>query len=262
MPAPRPGDWLSSQHEAGQSFQQYVDARPIIRSAARPTIYLQPLGTFSTTQLMLVTLTAECLRRFYQTDVCVHPAWDLAQIPASARRGPRNTPREQLLTTYVLYTMLAPRIPSNALMFSAITTSDLYAGSAWNFVFGQAALRKRVGVYSMARFGRPDAGAGAFTTCLWRTVRTALHETGHMLGMKHCIRYRCGMNGSNSLFESDRRPLAFCPQCLAKLCWAMQCSPLQHCSAMQLFCTTNNLTAPARLFARQAELLRAASAVP
>lgn len=134
--------------------------------------------------------------------------------------------------------------------------SDAILGTAW--CAGLAALRARVGVYSFHRFGNPDAGHGAFCTCLWRIVRTAVHEAGHMLGMKHCVAYQCSMNGSNSLEESDRRPLALCPECLAKLCWAMHCEPRRQCEAAHALCVQHGLTTPARLFARQAELLRAA----
>lgn len=53
--------------------------------------------------------------------------------------------------------------------------------------------------------------------CLKRTLATAVHETGHMLGIKHCTLYECGMNGSNNLRESDSRPFEFCPECQQKI---------------------------------------------
>ena len=40
-----------------------------------------------------------------------------------------------------------------------------------------------------------------------------------MFGLRHCTEYQCTMNGSNSLDESDRRPLRLCPPCLKKLAW-------------------------------------------
>jgi archaemetzincin len=53
-------------------------------------------------------------------------------------------------------------------------------------------------------------------------MKTATHELGHMLSMKHCILYACNMCGSNHREEADRRPLALCPECVAKLGWATQ----------------------------------------
>ena len=40
-----------------------------------------------------------------------------------------------------------------------------------------------------------------------------------MAGIAHCIYFRCLMNGSSSLAESDRRPLHLCPIDLRKLQW-------------------------------------------
>jgi archaemetzincin len=134
----------------------------------------------------------------------VHPSW-----------GDR-----QILTGFVLDRVLAPRLPDDAAVYLALTASDLWPGEGWNFVFGQASLRKRVGVWSIYRNGDPDAAGAAFRLCLLRTLKTASHETGHMFSMLHCTEYECGMCGSNHREESDRRPLAFCPECAAKVSWA------------------------------------------
>jgi archaemetzincin len=38
-----------------------------------------------------------------------------------------------------------------------------------------------------------------------------------MFSLAHCIFFRCILNGSNHLQESDSRPLFLCPVCLRKL---------------------------------------------
>jgi archaemetzincin len=38
-----------------------------------------------------------------------------------------------------------------------------------------------------------------------------------MFGLEHCVYYRCIMNGSNSILETDRSPHHLCPVCLRKL---------------------------------------------
>ena len=38
-----------------------------------------------------------------------------------------------------------------------------------------------------------------------------------MFQVEDCVFFRCLMNGSNHLQESDARPLALCPVCLRKL---------------------------------------------
>ena len=97
---------------------------------------------------------------------------------------------------------------------------DLYPSPSWNFVFGEASLSERVGVFSFARYD-PDfyeiqtSDRGALM--LRRTCKVLVHETSHMFGIQHCIFFKCLMNGSNHLDESDRRPLHLCPVDLRKL---------------------------------------------
>ena len=116
--------------------------------------------------------------------------------------------------------VLRPRLPADASTYLALTTSDLWPGEGWNFVFGQASLNQRVGVWSIARNGDPHGDEHGLPLCLLRTLKTASHETGHMFSMPHCTLYECNMCGSNHRQEADRRPLWLCPCCLAKLCHA------------------------------------------
>jgi len=98
--------------------------------------------------------------------------------------------------------------------------TDLYPEPSWNFVFGQASLRERVGVYSFARYDSAFYGEARDrdyeTLLLRRSCKVLAHETGHMFGLAHCIYFNCLMNGSNHLAESDRRPLHLCPVCPAQ----------------------------------------------
>jgi archaemetzincin len=118
-----------------------------------------------------------------------------------------------------------PGRPAGALVFLALSTLDLYPREEWNFVFGQARPAKGVGVWSLARYGTPGTSSGEEAIVLSRMVRTATHETGHLLGLAHCITWRCVMNGSNHLDELDARPLEFCPACLAKVCQGLEVDP-------------------------------------
>jgi len=152
----------------------------------------------------------------------------LADIPGRARRTHPEWGDEQILATYLLHEVLEPDRPEDALAYLALTASDLWPGAGWNFVFGQANLRQRVGVWSLYRNGDPGEGDAAFALCLRRTLATATHETGHVLTMKHCIAFACLMNGSNHREESDSRPLHLCPVCLRKLLWNLQVEPLPY----------------------------------
>jgi archaemetzincin len=216
---PQPGDWLDQHHEPGQTFRQYVYSRPIKPDQKRRVIYIQPLGDFSETQRKIVNLTAEFMGLYFDLPVKIREDLSLAEIPAEARRKHPSWGMDQILSTYVLHDVLRPRLPADAVVFLALTPSDLWPGEGWNFVFGQASLEDRVGVWSIYRNGDPNESGEAFRLCLRRTLKTATHETGHMFSMPHCTAYECNMCGSNHRAESDRRPLWLCPQCLAKLSW-------------------------------------------
>src|SRR5690349_2843914 len=44
---PAPNDWLAQHEERGETYKQYLAARPIRATAKRRTIWIQPLGEFT-----------------------------------------------------------------------------------------------------------------------------------------------------------------------------------------------------------------------
>jgi archaemetzincin len=132
----------------------------------------------------------------------------------------------------LLNEVLERRRPKDAVALLGLTASDLWPGEGWNFVFGQASLTARVGVWSIHRNGDPEKSPADQALFLRRTLKTAVHETGHMLGFPHCIAYECGMNGSNHLAESDRQPIEFCPECVAKLWWTCGADPKRRLASL------------------------------
>jgi len=238
---PAPGEWLAEHPESGQTYLQYVRGNPVRPAGDRRTIWVQPLGDFTPTQGKVISLTAEYMHDYFGLPVRTRDPLPLSVIPASARRKHPTWKVDQVLSTYVLEQVLAPRLPKDAVAYIAFTTSDLWPGEGWNFVFGQASLSDRVGVWSINRFGDPDESEAAFKLCLVRTLKLATHETGHMFSMAHCTLYECNMCGSNHLEEADRRPSWLCPQCLAKLCWAMRMDPRDHLQRLAVFCKANGL---------------------
>ena len=123
----------------------------------------------------------------------------------------------------------------DAVAVLALTTADLWPGHNWNFVFGQASLGERVGVWSIYRLGDPRTEPA---TCLLRTLKVAAHETGHMMGIPHCTAYDCGMNGSNHIKENDERPLWFCPEDEMKVWWACRVDPKARYASLVEFGTS------------------------
>lgn len=253
---PQPGEWLDSHKEDGQTFDEYLRARPVRKSDKLTTIYICLIGDFTDEQKKIVDGARDYLEIYFATPVKVRKTIALADIPAKAKRTHPTWGDKQILTTYVLEDVLQPDRPDDALAYLAFTSSDLWPGEGWNFVFGQASLRERTGVWSIYRNGDPAKNAEAFRLCLRRTIGTASHETGHILTIQHCIAFACNMNGSNSLHESDRKPLHPCPVCFRKLCWNLQVDPAEQCRKLKAFYVMNELKDEAEWCDRAIELLK------
>ena len=252
---PKEGEWLDNHKERGQTFAQYVRIRPNVLSAARNKLYVQPIGEFTDKQKELVTLSAEYLSLYFNCEVKTLETKSESIIPASAKRVHPTWGDHQLLTSHILEKVLIPSLPADAFATIAFTSSDLWPGDRWNFVFGYASFRDRVGVWSIYRNGDPSAGDEEFKTCLRRTIKVATHETGHMFSMQHCIRYQCNMQGSNSLPESDTQPLMLCPQCHAKILYATGANPIERYEKLIAFCEKHGLDKEANSLSRAKEAL-------
>jgi len=115
----------------------------------------------------------------------------------------------------------ALRVPSDAYCVLAVTMCDLFPRPEWNFVYGLAKFTSRVGVFSFVRHtpGKaPEEWRSA--QLLHRSMKTMLHEIGHMFGLKHCTWFNCLMRGSNGeRVERQANYLHLCPVCLRKLHW-------------------------------------------
>ena len=253
----KPGDWLASHHEAGQTFRQYVSSSPVKLTSKRDKLYVLPLGEFNEKQRQVVDLSAEFLSLYFSCEVKTLDELALDDVvPAEARRVHPSWGVRQINSLYVLNKVLPKRLPKDAVALIAFTTSDLYPEEKWNFVFGQAKLKDRVGVWSLFRNGDPDS---EFSTCLERTLKTATHETGHMFSIRHCIAYDCNMCGSNSLEESDRRPIYLCPECLPKIWWSTKADPVERFEKLLVFCKKNDLKKYVAYFERCIQKLKGAS---
>jgi archaemetzincin len=229
------GDWLASHPEKRQTYREYLRCRPVRVEPSHRNICVAQLGALSASQQRIVSITKEYLGIYFQLPVTSREELSLDLIPKTARRTPSPDDPEQLLTTFVLQEVLRPRIPPRTAVFIAFTGSDLWPGEGWNYLFGQASLSDRVGVWSIHRFGNPDESEDAFQRCLRRTLKTATHETGHMFSLAHCTLFECNMCGCNHLAESDRMPLYLCPHCLAKLCYATKAIPTKRFKELIVF---------------------------
>lgn len=223
IPAPGPHDWLANHPEPGQSFDEYVRSSPNRPDAKRNVIYLQPLGEFPKDKSPPLERLREYAGAFFSMKVEILPPINISGAHLTSRRNP-YTGNRQIRTGDVLR-LVGKALPEDAFCLLAITMEDLYPDDSWNFVFGEASLRERVGVYSFVRydplFYKEPRGQDYEAVMLRRSCKVLAHETGHMFGLHHCIFFRCVMNGSNHLGESDSRPMHLCPVCLRKLQYAI-----------------------------------------
>ena len=239
---PKPGEWRYQFKERGQSFKKYRNSSPTLPRGERIVIYIQPMGEFSRTQRDVIRRTAEFMGIFFGLVIAIMDDLPLRLIPENARRINSFTGDLQLLTSYILKKVLRPRLPKDAAAYIAFTAQDLWPGEGWNFVFGEASINRRVGVWSINRYGDPSANEKEFKRCLLRTMKSGTHETGHIFSMAHCTAFNCNMNGANSLAESDEKPLACCPECMVKICWASRIDPIDRYQKMLLFCQEQDLS--------------------
>lgn len=260
-PLPGPYDWLAMHKEPGQSFDQYLRAGPIVPDGTRKYLYVQPLGEFTGAQREIVAKTAEFLGLAYGLEVRIRPDKPLGDIPPLYRRT-LSDGTEQVITTYLLEILLKRDLPDDAVAMIAFTARDLWPGARWHFVFGQATLQDRVGVWSLARLGDPDLGPDEYRQTLLRTLKIAVHETGHMFTIRHCTAHRCVMAGNNGLDELDRTPLRFCPECHAKVVWATGVEPAQQFDRGRAYCLREGLVPEADFFDRSLRLLTASRTPP
>jgi archaemetzincin len=259
--APQPGEWRYQTDEPGQTFEQFVSAHWNRPDSLRHTIYLQPLGDCGggpdTGTL------GNFARAFFMLPVVALPGRSVDSVNVVSRID-TSTGRRQLLTSDILY-FLERQVPADAYCLAAITMEDLYPRPSWHFVFGEASLTNHVAVFSFARYSPTFAGgndslspADARSLVLRRSCKVLAHEVGHLFGLYHCVCYRCVMNGSNSLAESDRKPLELCPVCLRKLCYSVGFDPMARYEELRTFYRQAGLDAEEREAGLRAEALRTA----
>jgi archaemetzincin len=232
VPPPARLDWLNVARERGQSFERFTRGTTRQGSDALRRICIQPLGSFSTEQCELLRLMRGFGQAFFGVEVELLPL-QCIDGRVTTRRN-RFTEVLQLKSRDVL-PLLARQVPHDGCVLG-VTAHDLYPHDTWSFVFGEAIVDERVGVISVARYDPRFYDQPADPALLLsRSCKVLAHETGHMLGMTHCVFFNCLMNGSNSLAESDRRPLHLCPVDLRKLQWSLGVDIVERYRALLAF---------------------------
>jgi archaemetzincin len=114
-----------------------------------------------------------------------------------------------------LLTMLEAQTPKlHVDRVLGITSLDLYS-PGMNFVFGEARSPGRAAVISTWRLKplSPDESE-LFQN---RILKEAVHEIGHMTGLRHCSNKACVMFFSDRLADTDRKKSEFCENCHSRI---------------------------------------------
>lgn len=255
LPPPQKHDWLAMHREAGQTYAQWLASSPVRATDERKTLVVQPLAPLRLVEREVVAKTSRFLGAYFGLGVRREDELELTELPPGARRRNPGTGEPQLSSFHLISAVLPKRLPKDAAALIAFTAEDLWPGDDWNYVFGQASLADRVGVWSLARNGDLEGGRAAYRLALLRTWKMAAHETGHMFSIQHCTASLCVMNGANHLDESDRHPLEMCPECLAKLASATGVDLVARAEGLAMLCAEEGLAEEAASFSEERSVL-------
>lgn len=238
---PVEGEWLFDHKEKGQSFEGFMKSKHIIPTADANIIYIKPIGNFDALQTKQIALVREYLEIYFQLKTKVSESISNDIIPDQARRiGNEN--QEQFLAGYILDSVLKKEKPLNRIALMGLTEIDLYPKPEWNFVFGLASYRDKVGVSSIYRLQDEKLTEANFCLCLSRLLKICSHEIGHMFGLHHCVEVNCVMNGTNSLSETDRNSIRLCSVCQRKLNSSIKYDNEKRLTALEKYFKDNNLS--------------------
>ncbi|MGE5497760.1 MAG: archaemetzincin family Zn-dependent metalloprotease [Syntrophothermus sp.] len=94
---------------------------------------------------------------------------------------------------------------------------DLFV-PVFTYVFGEAQLRGKHSIVSVARFHEEIySGKSSEQLLAERTKKEVLHELGHNFGLFHCRNWECVMHQSQGVEEIDIKGASYCDDCRSSL---------------------------------------------
>lgn len=238
---PAYGDWLFSHKENGQTFEQYEKSKHIVPTKESNIIYIRPVGNFTDLQKKQIELLNEYLEIYFQLKTKTLEPVSNNAVPKTARRMLYES-HEQLLAGYLLDSILKKEKPLNRIALMGLSELDLYPKPEWNYVFGLASYRDKVGVSSIYRLQDGELTTENFNLCLSRLLKISSHEIGHMFGLHHCTNANCVMNGTNSMSETDKHFIRLCSVCQEKLNSCIKYDNKKRLTDLEKYFKRNNLT--------------------
>ena len=129
-----------------------------------------------------------------------------------------NQQRNQYKAPLIMEVIRSNALNSGYDKILGIVNVDLYVPNL-NFIFGQAEFSEsgkdtRACIISITRlmpsfYKNIELNKDLVKLLYLRTLKEALHEIGHTLGLRHCNSFNCVMRFSNCLEDTDEKPAYF-----------------------------------------------------
>jgi archaemetzincin len=182
----------------------------------KKTIELLKIGDFD--KSILIKLRNDIEHEFKEFNMAVNI---IQPIPLNENQY--NPIRNQYDASKILNSIIFHNQNRQTFRILGIMDRDIFT-SGLNFVFGIAMSPKikksrdpLVALISITRlreefYRRPEI-IGLFEL---RVLKEAIHELGHTFSLEHCNKF-CIMRFSNSLVDTDEKPVNFCETCMKNL---------------------------------------------
>ncbi|MBS7635149.1 archaemetzincin family Zn-dependent metalloprotease [Candidatus Bathyarchaeota archaeon] len=143
---------------------------------------------------------------------------NILHLPEEAYNPMRRQYKSELILKKILnYALKIEGETGRPCILLGVVDVDIYA-QGMNFIFGEAQCPGRAAIISLYRLS-PEFYGEQLNEQLFieRSIKEALHEIGHALGLVHCSNPLCVMHFSLHIAMTDRKQPKFCGNCLAEL---------------------------------------------
>lgn len=234
LPPPREGDWRSAFVEQSQSFEQFTQTTKKAQSFEMRVVEILPLEFDYPVDATLLKELSEFLSLFFMTEVVLLKP---SSISSMVKRRPSHGFGAQMLAEDMILSSAKGR-HEKLLARLVLTSKDLFARynrEYLNFLFGLGSYSYRTAVVSEARLSLQYGLQLEVRTLRRRLFKIAAHELAHVLNLAHCQKYKCLMNGVNSISELDTSPMHLCPECSHKLMHQLGYNPALRFAELSKF---------------------------
>ena len=237
------------------SLAAYVKSKPITRNSTRQYIYVQRLGKFSAAERSVIQQACEYLETCFGIEVQLLEDLNEDLIPKDVLLRQKNG--LVLEAEWLIYNLVSDFVPRSAIAQIVITSYPLYSNTRDFNILGCALTKFRSAIWTLAPFNfHFQLGGKAIRRMeLQDFFKLAAHEVGHIFSLPHCEIYECIM-GMVDPYYLELYPMAFCPRCLAKLCWNLNFNELEWLERQIRFCQEYEFAKSQILYDRMASALR------